>query len=83
MKINTVLTGIPQKEATDLLIRVMPFETDATTCGLYWWITDAEGAQLTEGNIYLTEQEFTDWGFQNVYLEDLVLAQLNLTRKTE
>jgi hypothetical protein len=83
MKIKPIFTGIPQQEATDLLIRVMPFETDAKTCSLYWAVSSEEGQQLSDGNLGLTEQEFAEWGQSNLYIEELALEKLGLTRKID
>lgn len=81
IKINAVDIGWPAKQATDLMVRVMPFETSAATCQIYYEIKSESGDKLADGNITLTEQEFSDWGRDNVYVEDLVIQKLNLTRK--
>lgn len=90
IKINPVPVGYPVKQATDLLVRVLPFDTNAKTCQLYWEMKNVtvQDEQTTEsvlavGNLGLSEQEFCDWGHDNKYIEDLVLQKLNLTRKTE
>jgi hypothetical protein len=94
IKINPVYIGYPDKEATDLMVRVMPFETSATTCQLYYELkacyTSVNGEPVPEnctvlanGNLSLTEVEFEAWGQSNTYIEDLALSKLFLTRKTE
>lgn len=86
IKINPVYAGYPPKLATDLLVRVLPFDTNAKTCQLYWELAivdEEKREQLAEGNIQLTETEFTNWGSSNAYIEDIVLSRLALTRKTE
>jgi len=65
---------------TDLMVRVMPFETTATSCQLYYEIKSEAGERMEEGNLSLTEEEFTAWGESNVYIEDLALEKLNLER---
>jgi len=83
IKIEPKQVGWPEKTATDLMVRVLPFETDATTCGLYWELKTEDGEVLSKANIYLTTDEFRDWKQDNHYLEDLVLFKLLLTRKIE
>jgi len=81
MKIETISLGLPTEQATDLLVRVMPFDTDATTCGLYYSVTSESGNKLAEGNLQLTAEEFDAWGQSNSYIDDLALSKLGLTRK--
>ncbi len=97
IKIQPINAGFPAKQATDLLVRVLPFETTATTCQLYWElrkiipeVKDGENVatpevieHLAEGNLQLTEPEFALWGADNTYLESIVLDKLGLTRKIE
>ena len=35
---------------------------------------------LAEGNSPITEEQFTAWGNDNAYIENIVLANLNLER---
>jgi hypothetical protein len=92
IKINPIPVGYPAKQATDLSVLVMPFSTDAKTCQLYYQLknvieTTTDDAKketvLADGNLSLTESEFTAWGQSNKYLEDLALTKLSLTRKNE
>jgi len=86
IKIVPVYAGYPPKLATDLLVRVLPFDTNAKTCQLYWElaiVSDETREQLAEGNIQLTEAEFAAWGSDNAYIENVVLSKLALTRKPE
>lgn len=83
IKIEPVATGWPSKQATDLMVRVMPFETDAKTCGLYYELKAETGELLSNGNLQLTEAEFEGWGQSNTYIEDLALTRLYLQRKQE
>lgn len=82
MKIKDFITGLPAKTGTDLLVRVMPFETSATTCGLYYEL-HGELGMLANGNLQLTEEEFTNWAEDNTYIEDLALVKLGLERAEE
>ena len=78
--------------ASKLMVRTMPINTSATTCGLYYelyeeveTISEDEEVtvvsnQLANGNLELNEQEFTDWDDTMTYIEDLALLKLGLTR---
>ncbi len=80
IKINPVNVGWPIKQATELVLRAMP--SNVNSCKIYYCLkSDIE--MLADGDISLTEQEFCDWGYNNVYIENLVLQKLNLTRKSE
>lgn len=83
MKIENVNIGWPIEVGTDLMVRVLPFETNATSCGLYYAITNENGKRLAEGNLQLSEEEFAAWGQDNAYIEDLTLAKLSLVRFVE
>ncbi len=80
MRIKEIQLGLPAQVGTQLLIRVMPFDTEATTCELYYMVSTDSGSQLADGNINLNEDEFANWGEDNTYLEDLVLNKLGLER---
>lgn len=80
MKIKHIKLGLPEKTGTQINIRVMSFETNAKTCGLYYEIVSDENEKLAEGNYQLTEEEFSGWGFDNSYLEYLVLTYLGLEK---
>ena len=83
--ISPICIGLPAntKEATHLVVKVMPFETTAKTCSIYWQLNDISNSKLLEGDFILTEVQFTTWGADNQYIEDLVLTKLGLTRKIE
>jgi len=90
--IEKVPVGFPAKMANKLMVRTMPINTSATTCGLYYelyeeveTISEDEEVtvvsnQLANGNLELNEQEFTDWDETMTYIEDLALLKLGLTR---
>jgi hypothetical protein len=93
--IEKVLVGFPAKMASKILVRTMPIVTSATTCQLYYELhevietTSEEGAvsestsQLANGNLDLTEAEFTAWGNTMDYIGDIALKKLGLTRKVQ
>ena len=79
-KIVPVNIGI-NKVADSISVRVISFETTDKTCQLYYRIFDNVKKQVDEGNLNLTEKEFLAWGKDNLYIEDLALGKLKLTRK--
>ena len=96
IKIKNIPVGYPAKEANGIKIRVMPFQTSATSCSTYYELvnitetsaTDENGKEtinetvktLADGNSPITEEQFTSWGNDNVYIEDVVIANLGLER---
>ena len=92
IKILPIQIGWPTKIATELSVRVMPFETNAKTCQLYYQLknvveaTENESKKetvLADGNLSLTEEEFDLWSRDNRYIENIAILKLNLTRKPE
>jgi len=83
MKIQEVNIGWPIKIATDLLVRVLPFNTEALMCNLYYEILSTTGERLSEGNLSITEEEFANWGQDNSYIDDITLIKLGLERAIE
>lgn len=81
-KINPVQIGI-DKIADSISVSVLTFKTTDKTCQLYYQVFDNCKKQIDEGNLSLSEAEFAQWGETNLYIEDLALAKLNLTRKEE
>jgi hypothetical protein len=66
---------------TQIDVLVLPFQTSATSCSTYYKLCDADGKQLAEGNIALTEEQFTAWGTDNSYVSDIVIAELGLVKE--
>lgn len=81
-KINPVTIGI-EKVADSISVSVMTFKTTDKTCQLYFELFDESKINIDRGNLQLTEEEFSLWGDNNTYIEDLALTKLNLTRKQE
>ena len=81
-KIKPVKIGI-DKVADSISVTVLSFKTTDKTCQLYYQVFNDCKKQIDEGNLSLTQAEFTAWGETNKYIEDLALAKLNLTRKEE
>jgi hypothetical protein len=66
-------------EATQLMVRVLPFETNAITCGTYYELQTSEGKSLANGNYDLSEEEFALWGTNNGYVDQLVANYIGVT----
>jgi cell division protein FtsL len=79
-KITPVTIGI-NKVADSVSVSVLTFKTTDKTCQLYYSIFDSKKLKIDEGNLQLTEAEFSAWGETNKYIEDLALVKLKLTRK--
>lgn len=92
IKINEVSVGFPEKIANNIAIMTMPIPTNSTSCSTYYElfnvseIVDSEGninssvIRLADGNSPITEEQFTAWGQEMSYIEDIVLENLGLTR---
>jgi hypothetical protein len=80
MEITPVLVGLPSEFATQLIIRVLTFDTRDTTATIYFAAESNIASILVEGNITLTEAEWTATRCTNELIEDLVLSKLGLTR---
>ena len=79
-KITPVTIGI-NKVADSISVSVITFKTTDKTCSLYYELFDVKKTRLDNGNLSLSESEFTNWGVTNKYIEDLALLKLKLTRK--
>jgi hypothetical protein len=65
--------------ATDLIVRVLPFDMDAITATFYYSLNTEEGKMCTEGNLSMTPEEFAGWGSDNNYCNQWAASQLGLT----
>ena len=83
MKIIPVTIGFPLMEATELKVTIGSFPTDAITCMVNYMIYSVENIIISSGSIQLTEEEFTAWGQDNTYIENIVLERLGLERLIE
>lgn len=61
----------------------MPFKTTDKTCGLYFQIFNDQKQKIDDGNLQLTEEEFTAWAQDNIYVEELASQKLGLIRKED
>ncbi len=58
---------------------VLNFPTNAIDCGIYYELLREDFYKLGMGNIQLTPEEFTAWGEDNRYIDELIAGKLNLT----
>lgn len=65
--------------ATQLNVLVLNFATDATTCTTYYQLMTEDGKQCAQGNYTLTESEFTAWGDDNSYIDNIIANQIGVT----
>ena len=68
--------------ATDLEVRVLPFNMEDTTAAFYYIVNTEEGRKCTEGNLTMDETEFAAWGADNMYVLDWAANKLGLTLQT-
>ena len=80
IQIKPIKLGLPSREGVNLLVRILAFETTSVTAQLYWEVQDLEFNMLANGNIQLTEEQYSEWGDDNSYLEDIVLKELGIGR---
>jgi hypothetical protein len=73
--INFPFTG----EATTLKVLILNFPTDANTCTTYNELLTEENAVCASWNYTLTDEEFADWGSDNIWVETCVAKDKNIT----
>ena len=74
---------IPLKgTATQIFIRTSTEGVYNATGMIYWQLLSEEGQVLMDGNIPLTVEEVEAWGDSMDYIENLVLQELGVTKKT-
>lgn len=79
-KVEPIQIGI-DKVADSISVSVLSFKTTDKTCQLYYQVFDKNKKKIDDGNLSLSEQEFSQWGETNKYIEDLALSKLKLKRK--
>lgn len=65
--------------ATSLNLMVLNFNMNAKTAVFYYWLNDANGVTMVDGNIEMTEAEFAGWGADNQYCFEWASNKLGLT----
>lgn len=66
-------------EAKAIQVSALTFNASATSCTLYYQLFDTNMKQVSEGNLSLSGQAFTDWAEDNYYLITFACSELNLT----
>jgi len=80
IKIQPIPLGIPEQNGTHLLVGVTIANTQDKTCALNWRILTGDFKDLATGVIQLTEEQYSKWGDDNTYLEEITLETLKLNR---
>ena len=65
--------------ATDLIVYVQGFPTDANICRINYILVNSIGKQLFSDNYELTEAEFQGWGEDNSYIDQIAAARIPVT----
>jgi len=80
IQIQPIPLGIPEQNGTKLLVGVTIANTQDKTCALNWRILTDDFKDLATGVIQLTEEQYSKWGDDNTYLEEITLETLKLNR---
>jgi hypothetical protein len=64
--------------ATDLIVYVQGFNSNANTCTINYILTTEIGKQLLSDRYELTEEEFQGWGQDNTYLDQIAADKLGV-----
>jgi hypothetical protein len=89
IQIKPILVGLPQQEATAVVIRPIIDTTTAIECNTYYEVVSvvfneegqvSGGAVLASGNYPINEEQYAAWGADNSFIENIVLSGLGLER---
>jgi len=80
IQIKPILTGIPSKEATKILIRPIINSTQSLDCNTYYEVCSEDNEILATGNIAINEEQYKQWADDNTFIENIVLETLKLNR---
>jgi hypothetical protein len=84
IQIQPITFPLNQGTATQMSVLILNFETRATSCTTYYELL-TEGTEetpskvLSNGNYSLTEEEFSQWGTDNSFVEQCVANYLGVT----
>lgn len=81
IKIKPIQVGFPVKEAIIINISIGNFSTTALKCRIFWKLFSEKEIVLAEGSIELTESQFTEWGQDMRYIEDITFSTLGIERE--
>jgi hypothetical protein len=79
MKIQPINLDIP-RIGIEIKIRPIIQDLNDNTCVIQYTIIDENGQTLKGNRFELTPEEYAGWGYDNSYLEDIVLTRLELQR---
>ncbi len=80
IEINPISLGLPAEVATRLMVRPNILSTRDTSCYTYYEVSSEQGKVLALGECPITEEQYTNWGSDNTYIEDIVISYLGLER---
>lgn len=66
-------------DAVTLSVLVLNFPTSANTCTTFYELLTVDNKSCLQGNYTLTEQEFSNWGQDNSYIDDIIANQIGVT----
>lgn len=72
--VNFPILGV----ATKLDLIVLNFPMTATTADFYYCLYSADDIKVIDGNISMTQQEFSSWGTDNSYCINWACQKLGL-----
>ncbi len=81
VEIEPVKVGLPPKVANHVIVIIDSFYTNAITAKVNYSVQNKEFEELLNGSYEMTEDQFSNWGDDNTYVENLTLDYLGLKRK--
>jgi hypothetical protein len=64
--------------ATELVVTILPFMTNATTAQTYYELQTDEGVVCLSGNYTMTEEQYDNWGTDNTVVDGYVAEHLGI-----
>ena len=64
--------------ATNLVVTILPFTTNAETAQTYYELKTEEGVVCLNGNYTMTTEQFDDWGTDNTVVDGYVAEHLGI-----
>lgn len=80
IKIQPIKLGLPLQDGIKIMIRPLIGSTTDITCELYYEVLSIENKNLAYGTVFVNEENYSAWGADNTFIEELVLKELGLTR---
>lgn len=80
IQIKPILLGVQKTEATSLLVSISIPNTQDKTCQIGWRLLSIDLKDIEKGKIQLTEEQYSKWGDDNSYIEDIVIEELKIER---